>query len=357
MSRQGFLAGYNAPVMKKQVAHSPTRIDLAGGTLDIWPLNMLVERALTVNVAIDLWATAIIEAPGSDAGAGTEASIRVRSEDQDVEEIWQSVPVGPGSTRLPLVAACVRFIEPEEGFTLTTRCAAPAGSGLGGSSALAISLLGGLQAFLARPMMPPEEMVTVARDLEAGVLGIPTGTQDHFAATFGGAAAIRYGPGRPVREPLTLDLDRLASRMVLAYGGASRASGTANWDMIRRAVEKEPSATAGLAAIASIANDMRSALVQGDLDAAGDLLGREWEERKRLSAKVSTPVLEKALFAARAAGAIAGKVCGAGGGGCFVMLCREGAAVEVAAAMEALSGDGVTVLQARPTRLGLQLAG
>jgi len=345
--------------MKKQVASAPTRIDLAGGTLDIWPLNMLVERALTVNVAVDLTATATITEleRGRAPGNAPAARVEVRSEDQDVAEIWPSAAAAPGDTRLPLIAECVKFLEPECGFAMTTSCASPAGAGLGGSSALAVAVLGALQAFLGRSIMPPEEMLPIVRDIEARVLRIPTGTQDHFAATFGGAAAIHYGPGRPVRESLPVNLERLAARLVLAYAGASRLSASANWDMMRRAIDGESGTVRGLRAIAAIAHEMRAALIEGDLDAAGTLLDREWTERKGLSPKVSTPAIEKALIAARAAGAVAGKVCGAGGGGCIAFLCRDGAAEPVARALSALSADGVRVLPARPTPVGLQLVG
>jgi D-glycero-alpha-D-manno-heptose-7-phosphate kinase len=283
--------------------------------------------------------------------------VEVRSEDQGVEEVWDSSVQPPAGTKVPLIAECVRFFEPERPLRLVTRCAAPAGAGLGGSSSLAISMLGGLQAFLNRPMMPPEEMVRVARDLEARVLGVPTGTQDHFAAAYGGVAAIRFGPGRPIREALAVDLERLDQRLVLAYGGASRASAMANWDMMRRAIENEGTTRAGLQAIASIAREMRGALIAHDLDAAGALMAREWEERQKLSPKVATPVLEKAIAAGRAAGALAGKVCGAGGGGCIAFLCKAGARDQVRAALDALRADGVRVLAARPTRVGLHMAG
>ncbi len=341
--------------MKRLSAYAPTRIDLAGGTLDIWPLNMLVNGALTVNVAIDLWATVVLEEP--EAASGSRSRIEVRSEDLGVTEVWERSTEAPPDTRLPLVAECTRFFGPDRGFRLTTRCASPPGAGLGGSSALAISMLGALQRFLGESMMPPDEMVGVARDLEARVLGIPTGTQDHFAAVYGGAAGIRYGPGRPQREALAVDLDRLGSRLVLIYTGASRLSATANWDMVRSAVDGVGETRRGLESIASIAHEMRSALLESDLDAAGRLLGREWEERKRLSPKVTTTLTDKALKAALDAGALAGKVCGAGGGGCMVLFCKEGGRDSVEAAMSGLSADGVQVLRVHPTRVGLQLAG
>ncbi|HEY3176217.1 MAG TPA: hypothetical protein VGK94_10735 [Candidatus Polarisedimenticolia bacterium] len=343
--------------IRKQTASAPTRIDLAGGTLDIWPLNMLVDRAVTVNVAINLWATTIIEdlPPGESAGAGGRT--HVRSEDQGIEERWERASSPPPDTRLPLVAECIRFFQPRRSLKLTTRCEAPAGSGLGGSSSLAISMLGGLQSFLSRPIMPPDDMVRVAHDLEARVLRIPTGTQDHFAATFGGIAAIRYPPGPPIREALPIDLDFLGSRLVLAYSGASRVSATANWDMVRRAVDGEPVTMASLRQIAVIATEMRAALIEGNLDAAGILMGREWEERKHLSDKVTTPAIDKAIEIARKAGAIAGKACGAGGGGCVAFLCKQGAREQVVRALAGLASDGVSVLAASPTRIGLQLAG
>ena len=342
--------------MKRLTASAPTRVDLAGGTLDIWPLNLLVKRALTVNVAIDLRASTLLEDLPSDVyGAGARKEIR--SEDQGISETWNTGSSPPESTKLPLIGECIRFFDAERGFRLTTKCAAPAGSGLGGSSALAISLLGGLRAFLGRPMMPPEDMVLVARDLEARVLGIPTGTQDHVAAVFGGAMAIRYGAGPPVREPLAVDLEALGDRLVLAYSGATRQSGRANWDMIRRAVEGDAGTRSALESIASIAHDMRVALRAADLDIAGELLGKEWEQRRKLSDLVTTPAIEKALEAARAAGAIAGKACGAGGGGCIVFLCRAGTRPAVEKALAALQSDGVQPLPARPTRVGLQLAG
>ena len=339
--------------MKRLVATSPTRVDLAGGTLDIWPLNLLVDRAVTVNVAIDLMATCSIEdLPGPPA---TRAAL-IRSEDSGVEETWADAAEPPADSRLPLIARCVRWVAPVRGFRLTTRSGSPAGAGLGGSSSLALSMLAGLEHFAGRPLTPPVDLISVARDIEAQVLRIPTGNQDHFAATFGGAAAIHLGPGPAFREVLPVDLERLAARLVLVYTGASRVSATANWDMMRRAVDGEEGTLKGLRAIAAIANDMRAALMTGDLDAAAALLNREWAERRTLSPRVSTELTEKTMEAARRAGATAGKVCGAGGGGCIVFLCREETRDAVIAALESLSGDGVKILPARPTAVGLQVA-
>ena len=343
--------------MKKHVASSPARIDLAGGTLDIWPLNMLVDQAITVNVAVDLQATAVIEDHPATADPAAIRRVEIRSEDLDREESWEDPASPPADSRLPLVARCAAYFGPERGFRLTTRCASPAGAGLGGSSALAVSLMAAMQGFMGRSMLPPDEAVAVLRDLEAGVLGIPTGTQDHYAAIYGGAAAIRYGPGRPEREPLGIDLEKLGERLVVCYTGASRLSAGSNWDMVKSAIDGAPATRAALSAIATIAREMRAALLAGDLDAAGVLMGREWDERRKLSSKVSTETIEKCIGAARAAGAIAGKVCGAGGGGCVAFLCKDGARDAVERAVARLEADGVSLLRAKPTAVGLQMAG
>lgn len=338
--------------MRRLVATAPTRVDLAGGTLDIWPLNLLVERAVTVNVAIDLMATCTIE----EVPEASARSALVRSEDSSIEETWADAARPPDDSRLPLIAACVRWIGPARGFRLTTRAGSPAGAGLGGSSSMAMSLLAGLEHFVGLRLTPPAELIAVGRDIEAQVLKIPTGNQDQFAAAFGGAAAIHLLPGQPSREALPVDLDRLGARLVLVYTGASRVSADANWDMMRRAVDGEQRTLNGLRAIAAIANEMRDALVKGDLDAVSALLDREWTERRSLSPRVSTELTEKTMAAARKSGATAGKMCGAGGGGCIVFLCHEDARASVVAALEAMAADGVKVLAARPTSVGLQVA-
>lgn len=342
------------PSMRKsRMASAPTRIDFAGGTLDIWPVNMLVERALTINVSIDLLATTRVEEIDEPASGRPRAEIR--SEDIDLSEIWEDAKAPPRDTRLPLIAECVRYLDPDRSFRLTTTCASPAGAGLGGSSSLAISLLGALESFLDRTIIPPEESIAVARDIEARVLKIPTGTQDHFAAIYGGASAIHHGPGRPVREALAVDLERLAARLVLVYCGASRLSARANWDMVRRALDAEQATCDSMAAIAGIAHEMRTAFLADDFEAIGALMSREQAERRRLSPEVSTPLIERTIESALAAGAAAGKICGAGGGGCIALLCPEEARGPVLEAVKALSSEGVRILEARPVAVGLQL--
>lgn len=335
---------------RKTHASAPSRVDLAGGTLDIWPLNLLVDRAVTVNVAIDRRAHAEVWESGDRAH-------RIHAEDIDREVVLDlGAAAGRAGERispgLPLHEAVLRHLAPAAGFEVVTRSDVPAGSGLGGSSALAVSLLAAL---MARTGVAADRdaIALLARDLEAQVLEIPTGTQDHLAALHGGLAAIHYGPGPSVREPLPLDIQAFESRSLLAFLGASRVSARANWDMVRRALDGDAATRRGLQAIAAIAGAMRVALLQGDLDEGGRLLAAEWEERRGLSPEVSTPETERAIASAREAGAAGGKICGAGGGGCLFVMGPPDARGRIAAALQA---SGCRLLDFHLDTRGLEVA-
>lgn len=325
-------------------ASAPTRVDLAGGTLDIWPLYLLVEGAVTVNAAISLRTHASLS-------AGRGKGHRLVAEDLGVEETLQPGAGSPGAGKLLLHRAILHEMDPDGSLTVVTRSEVPAGSGLGGSSSLAVSLLSALDAWQGREP-DPRRTVTLAADLEARVIRTLTGTQDHLAAIHGGVSAIRYGPGGPSRRDLGSGARALEERGVLVFLGASRASATANWDMVRRALEGESRTLKGLAAIAGIAREMGDAVEAGEMDEAGRLLGLEWEQRRSLSPAVSTPETEKALEAARGAGALGGKICGAGGGGALFVVAPAGGRDRV---REALLGAGCRDLGFRVDTLGLQV--
>ncbi|MBI3448086.1 MAG: hypothetical protein HY049_04075 [Acidobacteria bacterium] len=329
-------------------ASAPARIDLAGGTLDIWPLNLLVDRATTVNVAIDrrAWAR-ITSIPGREH--------RLRAIDISVEAALDVAGraglARSERSRLPLHEAIVRHQAPTTALSVETESAVPAGSGLGGSSALAVALLAATAAH-AGLEVDRARLGPLARDIEAGVLEIPTGTQDHLAAIHGGVTAIRYEPGETRRVPLAVEARDLESRGVLAYLGASRASARANWDMVRRALDGDAATRRGLRAIADIARSMEGALVRGDLDEAARLLAAEWNERRGLSPEVSTPDTDCALEVARRAGAAGGKICGAGGGGCLFVMGPPGARAGIAAALE---GEGFRIVDFHVDSRGLSV--
>lgn len=325
-------------------ASAPSRIDLAGGTLDIWPLSVLVPGALTVNVALELRARVTIEARQDDR-------VRVVSRDRR-RQATRRLPFDPyeASGPLALLLRLVAAFDPNQGLDLETRAAAPAGAGLGGSSTLGVAAAAALARFTGT-RLGREPLLRRVMNLETLELGVPTGDQDYRAALHGGLAAYRYGPDGTLREPLPLPAE-LGRRLVLAYTGQPRSSGFSNWDMFRRFMDGEKRTVRNLEAIARIAGEMADALGQGRLDEAGRLLGEEGRLRYRLAPSVATPALLAADRAARRAGALGTKVCGAGGGGCLVAFAAAGRGDSVG---RALAGAGARLLDAEIARTGVRV--
>src|ERR1700726_4478132 len=209
---------------------APTRVDLAGATLDIWPLYLFHPGALTVNAAISLYASCVIETNGP----GTE-QIKLVSRDTKREESFSSLAelAKAGRYRLPLLAEIVKFFRPPGGFTLTTDSEAPAGAGIGGSSAMAVAICAALDRFTGAGKSK-EDWIHISRDAEAVVICVPTGTQDPYPPAFGGPAAIELPAGGEHRVELRLNLDELERRIVVCYTGKPRQHGINNWKSLKR---------------------------------------------------------------------------------------------------------------------------
>jgi len=300
-------------------SRAPSRIDLAGGTLDIWPLYLLMEHGLTVNIAVTLHSQVWLR-------TGENPGYRLVSEDTGLEVRADSLADLDRSGPLALVARAVRHFAPAPGLTVVTRNDAPRGSGLGASSSLLAALLAALQRLADRPPAT-NELINLAADLEAQVVRIPTGKQDYYAAVYGGANAIWFEAGRNRIEnlPLTESFARqLRTSMILAYAGEPHDSAPTNWRAFKGYVEGRPEVVSALDRIRDIAERVREAWLAEDLELLVHLVGEEWRSRVRLARGLVTPRLQRAMAAATRAGAVASKVCGAGGGGCLVTFVREG---------------------------------
>ncbi len=328
------------------VARAPTRIDLAGGTLDIWPLYLFHPGAVTVNCAITLYASCVIETRSGP-------SIELISRDTRRRERFPSWQALAGCRRyaLPLVARLVRHFQPRGGLRIETDSQAPAGAGIGGSSALAVAICAALDR-LTRAGAGRLGWVHISRDIEAIVIGAPTGMQDHYPAAFGGIAALHLDVGGVKREALRADPDALGERLVLCYTGQPRRSAINNWQVFVAHMNGERRVQRNLAAIASIAQAMRGAVAAGDWREMSRLMREEWAFRRRSLPTISTPRIEQVLKLARRSGALAGKVCGAGGGGCLALLIEPGARPAVE---EAILRAGGVPLDCRIARSGARV--
>src|SRR5438046_5692475 len=208
---------------------APAPVDFAGGTLDIWPLYLFHPSAITVNAAISLYASCVIETNDPDA-----SRIKLVSRDIKREESFASFAalVKAKRYRLPLLAEITKFFHPQGGFTLTTDSEAPAGAGIGGSSAMAVAICAALDRFTGAGKSKVD-WIHISRDAEAIVIHVPTGTQDHYPPAFGGASAIELRPGRVHRADLRVDVDELERRLLLCYSGKPRRSGINNWEVFQ----------------------------------------------------------------------------------------------------------------------------
>ncbi len=368
---------------------APTRIDLAGGTIDLWPLYLFLDRPLTLNVGIDLFAEADLEIkPAASKGAGR---ITLRSDDQNMEigftidellapETPTVAPAVELHTKLfrhfaALAAGGAPGTDPgaiEQARThdlvLRTRAKSPAGAGLGGSSTLSVAIVGALASWskgargkaagdTVDPEREGERWIEIIRDVETTVIRVPAGLQDYYGAMYGGLQALRWRAGRHEREWLDERsiLQELESRLLLFYSGQSRNSGINNWALFKAMIDGEAGVRDKFKRINAATQSLEKALRARDWQAAGQAIDAEWQARKTLATGISTPeidtALEKAAKAAR--GPISAKICGAGGGGCFFVYAPSADPGERAAILAAVTSMGIRSLPFKAVPRGL----
>jgi D-glycero-alpha-D-manno-heptose-7-phosphate kinase len=335
------LAIYNRCVRIE--ASAPTRIDLAGGTLDIWPLYLFHHGAQTLNAAISLRARCTIT-PRNDR------RLVIISEDagQRIEvDHWSHLRDGHD---LKLLGRLLLHFQ-AEGLELRTSSESPFGAGIAGSSALNIAVCGALNEWTGG-RRTADEIFQIAMNVEAQAIDVPTGVQDYRPAYYGGISAVELGVAGVRRVALNVAPRELQQRLALAYTNASRNSGINNWEVTKRHIDGDASVQKSFARIRDIAAAMRNALERRDWAEVGRQIAAEWENRKRLAPGVTTPEIDSMMEAARGAGAIAGKVCGAGGGGCLFCFAEPD---KIPAVRDALARAGARVLDFTVEEEGLKV--
>ncbi|MCA1556286.1 MAG: GHMP kinase [Acidobacteria bacterium] len=308
-------------------AIAPTRVDLAGGTIDIWPLYLFHPNAATVNFAISLYARCRIETR-DDGRVMLESHDRGVSFETDLDGIAALVH----EERLELISKLVHFFKPETGFHLVAESQAPAGAGLGGSSALAIACIGALNRLVGN-RYEERRFITIAANVETTVIRVPAGFQDYYGAFYGGANCIHFRADGIEREELRIDTATLERRVVICYTGEPRLSGINNWEMFKTHIEGDPTIFQLFEGIRDSAQRMRGALAANDWQEVSAVMSAAYPNRKRLAPNITTPHMERLVELALGNGAEAAKVCGAGGGGCIAFLCAEGRKESVESAL------------------------
>ena len=325
-------------------ASAPTRIDLAGGTLDLWPLHLFFGNPPTLNAAINCYARVRLR-PRRDR------AVLVVSRDLKQRARFRSVDHLPERHPLELILRLIRFYRPSRGLEVETECEAPAGSGIGGSSALNIALNGALNR-LTGNRYSRSALVEIAKNIETQVIDVPAGVQDYYSALNGGVQSIRPGvEGIRVRR-LAPDLGEWTRRFVLCFTGKPRASGINNWRVYKRVIDGDGATRKQLGIIAQVAERMERRLAGGSLQGFEQDFAAEWNARRRLAPGISTPRMDRLMARARRAGALAAKVCGAGGGGCVAFFVSPENRQAVA---RALQNGGGTVIPFRFVQRGLRV--
>lgn len=303
-------------------ARAPLRLGLAGGGTDVSPYSDLYNGAV-LNATIDKYAYAIIEIRDDDKVQYTAADLGVT---ETHDKVALNAPV-----RLALHQGVYRRIMRDfnDGnnipLTLTTLCDVPAGSGLGSSSTLVVAMLKAFVELLNLPL-GEYEIAHLAYEIERIDIGLNGGKQDQYAATFGGFNFIEFGANdKVIVNPLRIKhwiISELESSLLLYYTGASRESA----EIIDRQVNNVKSGnTKSIDAMHNLkieAIHMKECLLKGDIHEFGRSMARSWEAKKGMASSISNASIEKMYATAMRAGAYAGKISGAGGGG-FMMLLVE----------------------------------
>jgi D-glycero-alpha-D-manno-heptose-7-phosphate kinase len=305
-------------------AKAPCRVDLAGATLDIWPLYLFHDDAVTLNFAVDRYTSC-------ELSTREDSRIVLRSRDMGTEETFESLAHLRAAPRyrLPILALLVRFFAPEQGLLLESDSEAPAGAGISGSSSLMIAIASALNRLTGRGYRI-EKLREIVQNIEAQVIRVPTGAQDYFPAMYGGVSAIELTPAGIIRKALPVDGDELNARFVLAYTGAPRNSGINNWEVMKAHINGDKAVHRNFSRIASIAGAMRLALGRADWGETARLMREDWSNRRRNIPTIATPLIDRLISSTRRAGSTGAKVCGAGGGGCVVFLVEPDAKEKVA---------------------------
>jgi D-glycero-alpha-D-manno-heptose-7-phosphate kinase len=329
-------------------ASAPARIDLAGGTLDLWPLHVLHPGSVTVNLAIDLRARCRVR-PG-------EGGFRVTVADLGYDRSAARPGDLLSDPRGALAGAALEALGINEPQHIELFTDVPYSSGLGGSSALTVAMVAALAEAGGRPTEGAVS-VDLVRDIETRVLGKPAGVQDYYPPLAGGLHAIRFEPGSIDPRRRDVDVAAWLRHLTLFDTGAAHSSGMNNWEIFRARLEGDHLVAAALEGVRAAAREMAEAVEAGDFRAMGEALAAEWDARRRLAPVVSSPGIEAAIGAARAAGAWGGKACGAGGGGGVVILSPPDRTPAVREALTKLAGGRLLLVAAENRGLAVEHAG
>ena len=219
----------------------------------------------------------------------------------------------------------LRYSGVKSGIELVTVADVPSNSGLGSSGAFTVALLNALHAY-NRNFVSTEQLAREACEIEIGILKEPIGKQDQYIAAYGGITAFTFnkdGTVVPERIDVSPDVvDELESNLSIFYSGIERSASAVLAAQGKHIKENKDDAVKRMHRIKELGNETRDLLLKGDLDRYGEMLHEHWNNKRKLAANMTDPVIDEHYEEARKAGAIGGKLMGAGGGGFFMFYTR-----------------------------------
>jgi D-glycero-alpha-D-manno-heptose-7-phosphate kinase len=314
------------------VSRAPVRFSLGGGGTDL-PSYSREHGGFLVAAAVDKFVFVCVAKRFSD-------DIRLAySESETVKSVDQ--------LRHRIFRTALQMTGLKSGLELHSLADVPANTGLGSSSSFTVALLNGLHAF-KREFVPAEVLAQEACRLEIDELKEPIGKQDQYIAAYGGISALTFNRDGSVeveRLPLRDEvLDDLESNLVIYYSGVERAASTVLKEQAKTIVENKDAAVQRMHRIKELGYETKRILLTGQTDVYGEMLHEHWTNKRKLAANMSDSTIDEHYEAARKAGAIGGKLMGAGGGGFFMFYVR---ATDRRRVQETLAARGLRPLRFR----------
>ncbi len=314
------------------VSRAPVRFSLGGGGTDL-PSYAREHGGFVVAAAIDRHVFVAANPRFYD-------SIRLAySKTETVDEI--------DKIEHRIFREALRFSGVVRGVELVTVADVPSNSGLGSSSSFTVALLNALHAYRRDPVSS-EQLAREACHIEIDLLKEPIGKQDQYIAAYGGVTAFTFhkdGGVEVERLPVSHEvLDELERNLVVFYSGVERAASTVLAEQGARITQNKDDARERMHRIKALGHETRELLLKGDVDRYGELLHEHWTHKRTLASNMTDPTLDEHYEAAQRAGALGGKLMGAGGGGFFMFYTRP---TERRAVSEALTRRGLRPLRFR----------
>jgi D-glycero-alpha-D-manno-heptose-7-phosphate kinase len=298
-------------------AKAPLRVSFAGGGTDVPPFPQ-DEGGCVLSATINryAWGTLRVRA---------DEKVCINSLDLGLSLSYSSHRDLVYDGQIDLAKAAILRLagSPPSGLDLFLHTDAPPGSGLGSSSAIIVTLVGLLKELRTLPLTD-YEVAELAYEIERVDLGIQGGLQDQYAAAFGGFNFIEFLADRVIVNSLKISptiLNELEYNLILCDTRKVRLSSSIIEDQVARYRGRDADTLGALVEIKRLTIEMKNALLRGRLETFGELLHEEWEQKKRMSSRISTPELDELYELARTEGAIGGKITGAGGGGFMLLYC------------------------------------